>query len=309
MIHYLNREEIDDKKWDDCIARSFNGNLYGHCWFLDVVAGEWGALVEGDYEQVFPLPHRRKFGIAYIYQPFFTQQLGLYSQSALSTEILGGVLDAIPRSMKRIEINLNIHNKADELRYPVMHQLNHELDLIHAYDRIRESYSDNLKRNLKKAEKAGFTIMKNPRPETIVKLFREHRGGMIRHLREEHYHRLLQIVYHATYKGMADIRGVFDERNQLVAGAFFIRSHKKAIFLFSGLSEEGREQAAMPFLIDSYIRENAGRHLTLDFDGSNDPNLARFYKSFGSKEMTYQRVVISRLPLLAHLGYRVLKGL
>ena len=150
--------------------------------------------------------------------------------------------------------------------------------------------------------------MKNPRPDTIVNLFRQNRGKMIKHLHDQDYHKLLHIVYQGTYKRLADVRGIYDDRNQLVAGAFFIRSHKKTIFLFSGLSEWGREKAAMPFLIDSYIRENAGKHLTLDFNGSNDINLARFYKGFGSKEMTYQRVVINRLPLVAKAAFRLLKG-
>jgi hypothetical protein len=37
-------------------------------------------------------------------------------------------------------------------------------------------------------------------------------------------------------------------------------------------------------------------HLTFDFDGSNDPNLARFYKSFGSRELVYQRIILERSP-------------
>jgi len=309
MIRYLERDNIDEKKWDTCIQKSFNGNLYGYSWFLDVVAGEWAGLVEGDYERVFPLPFRKKYGIHYIYQPFFTQQLGLYSKSALNTEILSKFLDASLPQFQYIEINLNLHNKADEDRYKVLPQVNHELDLIHSYEKILNRYSDNLQRNLKKASKAGLSIMRNPKPDTIVKLFRDNRGKTIKHLKDNDYQRLLHVVYQSTYKRIADIRGVYDERNSLVAGAFFIRSHKKTIFLFSGLSDEGREKAAMPFLIDSYIRENAGRHLTFDFDGSNDPNLARFYKGFGSKEMIYQRVVIDSLPIYAKVGYRLLKSL
>ena len=34
----------------------------------------------------------------------------------------------------------------------------------------------------------------------------------------------------------------------------------------------------------------------LDFEGSNDENLARFYMSFGSQEMKYATVRINRLP-------------
>ena len=309
MIRYLLRDEIEESLWDECIRRSFNGNLYGHSWFLDIVARDWNALVEDGYQRVFPLPFRKKYGISYIYQPFFTQQLGLYSRSALSSDILVDFLKAIPEKFRSVEINLNLHNKCDETRFQLLPQLNHELDLIHSYPKISEGYSENLRRNLKKAEKAGLTVFKDPRPETIVDLFRENRGKGIIQLDVEDYRRLLQMVYRCSHKGMADIRGVYNRQNQLIAGAIFIRSHDKTIFLFSGLSDEGREKAAMPHLIDTYIREKASQHLTFDFDGSNDPNLARFYKSFGSKEIIYQRVVIDRLPALARAGRRIMNTL
>lgn len=304
MIKYLQRKHIDELKWNNCINHAFNGNLYGYSWYLDIVAGGWDALVENDYERVFPLVCRRKFGLSYIYQPFFTQQLGLYSTTKLTTEELGTFIDSIPAKFRQVEINLNTLNKAEGLSVKVIPQLNHELDLIHSYDKIRQAYSENLVRNLKKPEKAGLTISKNIKPDEIIDLFRKNRGKEIAHLQDKDYLKLKRIAYTCMYKGIANIQGVYDRQNQLCAGAFFIQSNNKAIFLFSGLSEEGREAGAMPFLIDNFIREHAGRHLTFDFDGSNDPSLARFYKSFGSKECIYQRVVINRLPGVLNAGVK-----
>lgn len=309
LIRYLQRKHIDELKWNNCINHAFNGNLYGYSWFLDIVAGQWDAMVENDYERVFPLVYRRKFGISYIYQPFFTQQLGLYSTTMLDTEALRTFIRAIPPKFRQIEINLNTLNKAEGMPCKVVPQLNHELDLIHSYEKIRQSYSENLTRNLKKAEKAGLTISKNIKPDDIIELFRKNRGKGITHLHDRDYTKLKRIAYACMYKGIANIQGVYDRDNQLCAGAFFILSNNKAIFLFSGLNEEGRETGAMPFLIDNFIREHAGRHLTFDFDGSNDPSLARFYKSFGSKECIYQRVEINKLPGVLNLGARMYRSL
>ena len=307
MIKYLERKHIDNEKWNYCINHSFNGNLYGYSWFLDIVGGEWDALVENDYERVFPLVHRKKFGIAYVYQPFFTQQLGLYSTSKLDAEALGAFIRAIPYRFKQVEINLNTLNKAESEQFKLIPQLNHELDLIHTYEKIREGYSENLVRNLKKPEKAELSISQNIKPDDIIDLFRKNRGSEIVHLSEKDYLNLKRIAYTCMYKGIANIQGVYDRQNQLCAGAFFIMSNNKAIFLFSGLNEEGKKNGAMPFLIDSFIRQHAGSHLTFDFDGSNDPNLARFYKSFGSKECIYQRLVINRMPFFLNFGLYLYK--
>lgn len=296
MIRYLTRDDIDDDNWNRCINRAFNGNIYGHSWFLDIVAGEWDALVEGSYERVFPLVYKKKMGISYLYQPFFTQQLGLFSTSILNQDILSRFIEAIPAKFRLAEINLNTLNHPDPDKYKFIPQLNHELDLIHSYDKISTGYSENLLRNIKKAEGSGLTLVKNIRPEVVVDLFRNNRGSSIRHLKDPDYLRLKRIAYAAMHKGKADVWGITDEMNQFVAGAFFLHSHNKAVFLFSGLSREGRNLSAMPFLIDLFIREHAGRHITFDFDGSNDPNLARFYKSFGSNECWYQRLYLDRLP-------------
>ena len=63
MIKYLKQSEIDYELWDECVAKSINSYIYGHSWYLDIVAGEWDALVEDDYKSVFPLPYRIKYGI------------------------------------------------------------------------------------------------------------------------------------------------------------------------------------------------------------------------------------------------------
>jgi hypothetical protein len=272
--------------------------VYGYTWYLDIVAGEWAALVENDYESVFPLPYKKRLGVTFVYQPFFTQQLGLFSRNLISSEKVVNFLEAIPAKFKRVELNLNTLNKCDGEEVSLVPQVNHELDLINSYETIHGEYSTNLKRNIKKAESADLSLMKNIKPDGIIRLFRENRGKQIGHLKDAHYLTLKRLLYTSIYKRKAQMLGVFNDSNDLIAGAAFVISDKKAIFLFSGMSDEGRNKGAMPFLLDSFIKNNSGKHLTFDFDGSNDENLSRFYKSFGSKECYYYKVKIDRLPAL-----------
>ena len=64
--------------------------------------------------------------------------------------------------------------------------------------------------------------------------------------------------------------------------------------MFSGSDDTAKETAAMTFLIDSVIKEFSPSQLVLDFEGSNDPDLARFYKGFGAKEIEYNSLEINR---------------
>lgn len=296
MITYLRNEDIDRRKWDETISRSFNGIVYAYSWYLDIVSPEWEALVKDDYKSVMPLTWRKKFGIHYLFQPFFTQQLGVFSTEKLDVGLVSEFLNAIPTHFKFAEVNLNTFNYSEELGFSVKSNLTHELDLIESYENIQKNYSQNLKRNLKKAEANKLQTNISNQPEPVVKLFRENRGASVSNLKEQDYKVLVQLIYNAVHRGKARVINVTNEQNELCAGAFFIESNNKTIFLFSGLTEAGKELGAMPFLIDSHIRQNACKNLTLDFEGSNDENLARFYKSFGAKECVYPMVKINRLP-------------
>ena len=49
-IRYLERNEIDTIKWDNCIGNAFNGLIYARSFYLDAMAENWSALVAGDYQ-------------------------------------------------------------------------------------------------------------------------------------------------------------------------------------------------------------------------------------------------------------------
>lgn len=307
MIKYLNNSEINKERWDDCIKNAVNGIVYANSWYLDIVADGWSALVENDYERVFPMVSGKKWGIHYLFQPVFTQQLGVFSQTILTEEVVAKFLDAIPSQFKFAEINLNSYNKLSSSKYKSANWINHELDLINAYDKIFHGFSTNLKRKIKKAEKESLTVLSAIKPEEVIRIFQENKGKELKNLQQVEYQKLRRLAYMGIYKGLVQNYGVYSPTNELCAGAIFIRSKHKIIFLFSGLTEVGRELNAMALLISSVIRDHSQHHITLDFEGSNDPQLARFYKSFGSTTSTYPHLEINKLPFFIRLAVRFVK--
>lgn len=296
MIRYLKHAEIDKIKWDKCIKEAFNGNVYAWSWYLDTVHQNWEALVEGDYLRVFPLTGNKRFGINYLFQPFFAQQLGIYSPHILNQEIVSSFIRAIPKHYRYVEIKLNTHNKVSEPKVIHHQHRNHELDLIYSYEKIYRNYNSNTRRNLKKAVEAGLTLMKNTRPEDIIELFRQNKGRTISHWNDREYNRLIKLVYSGIYRGMAFVYGAYTPQNELCAGAVFMKSHGKIVFLFSGANQTGKNNHGLTFLLDAVIRESSPGHYVFDFEGSDNPNLARYYKGFGSKETSYPGIHINNLP-------------
>lgn len=307
MIKFLVHDQIDKIKWDNCIKASFNGNLYAWAWYLDIVHPSWNALVENDYERVFPLTGKKKYGFSYLFQPFFAQQLGIFSRTILNPDVVAAFLKAIPKEYSFAELRLNTHNKVELPFDKLTLHRNFELDLIRPYDRIFAAYNSNTKRNLKKALQADLQLKKNIKPDDVIVLFRQNRGRTISHWNDLEYNRLKQLAYTAIYRGQCLVYGVYCKPNELCAGAIFMKSHGKIVFLFSGTNRQAKENHALTLLIDQVIQEFSPSQLVLDFEGSDDPGLARFYKGFGSSETSYPGIKINRMPLLGRLALRIVK--
>ena len=141
-----------------------------------------------------------------------------------------------------------------------------------------------------------MSITVSPSREEIITLFRTGRGEDIKNLQEPQYDVFRRLLQALDARGCLHARGVMDATGKLLAGAFFVDANGKVIFLFSGLSERGKETGSMFFLIDRFISENAQKSLVLDFEGSNDVQLARFYRGFGAKECVYLQARCNRLP-------------
>jgi hypothetical protein len=83
-IRYLQRPQIDPIKWNESVLKSRIPQAYALFDYLDKITNnQWSALVYGDYEAVFPLPMREKFGIRYVVQPVFCQQLGGFGSTKM----------------------------------------------------------------------------------------------------------------------------------------------------------------------------------------------------------------------------------
>jgi len=299
MIRYLPHNRIDFDRWDSCIERSVNGLFYAYSWYLNMTAPGWGALVEDDYARVMPLPNRKKFGISYVFQPYFVQQLGVFGTGSLGSDVSLKFIKALPRHFRFVDYPMNTYNQLEVFEgFQVNQGITHHLDLIEPYERILARYTENTKRNLAKARKNGIFVTNTGSPEEIIRAFRQNRGRKLGSFSEKDYERLKHLIYSGMHRGMACLLSAYTARNSFCAGIVIFRSHHKAVLLFSGNTPEGLQAGAMFALINAFIKRESGTELVFDFEGSSDPQLARFYKGFGSKECVFLQIKMHRLPLM-----------
>ena len=294
MIHYLEHNAIDKAKWDALIAEC--GNIYAYSWYLDIVHPGWEALVEDDYQSVMPLTGGKKFGVNYLFQPYFVQQLGVFSKSPMTAETTEAFLKAIPSKYRFAEIRLNEGNAFAEGAEGVEYHRNVLLDLNQEYNAIRANYHQNTKRNLAKAESNNLQLVETVIPYHVVALFRDNRGALLDKWGDAEYNVLTHLAKVAQKRNAAFMLGVSEKGvGQLICAAIFMKTKDRITFLFSGLTEEGKQRQAMTYLLDQVIQKHSCQPMTFDFEGSDDDNLARFYLGFGGNETKYPSYCFNRL--------------
>jgi hypothetical protein len=297
QIKYILHSEIDKAKWDNCVLESGNGLIYAYSWYLDAMAEHWDALVLNDYEAIMPLTWNKKYGVHYLYQPYFCASLGIFSKKEITAGITDAFLKNIPRRFRYIDIYLNQKNFFPVDHFSLTERINYVLPLNRSYNDMAEQYRTNLKRNIKKAEQSGLKAVKNIAVDDIISLAKE-TMQRVSAISDEQLQRFKTVFSNAKAKQQAETLGIYNHNDQLLASAVFLFSHKRWYYILVGNHPNGKTLGASHYLIDRFIEAHASTDTLLDFEGSDIRNLAFFYSSYGATEERYPALRMNRLPKL-----------
>ena len=298
-IRILQREQIDDARWNFIVDEAVNGIVYAYTWYLDVVSPGWGALVSDNYEYIFPLPKCEKYCQKLILQPLFAQQLGLFSNSAVTPEILDEFLSLLKLNFKYVELNLNTINKTVEFAKYAHERVTYHLCLVQPYSNIQKKYKVNTKRNCLKSFALGVEVHKNIPSDTFLDFYFQNAAHSVNSGMKSKISTLVEVLVKHKY---AEIVGARVGNGSLCAVALLVRSNGKLIYLLAASSAIGKQNRAMFSIVDQVIRWSAEDNVVLDFEGSMIPSVARFYAGFGAQPCSYQRIVVNRLSFPYKVG-------
>jgi len=291
QIRYRKRHEIDNDKWNLCIETAPNGLIYAYSFYLDGTADNWDALILNDYEAVMPLPWRKKIGFYYLYQPFFSAQLGVFGNN-INANLVENFLKAIPSKFKLWELSLNHQNIFRLNSFRLFERVNFVLPLNHAYETLYTNYRESIKRNIKKSVQYGCHKKTDFDIDDVIELSRQQK-----HIAsDDEFQKFKNLYLLLKDKSASKTYGIFSDKNELIASCVFTFSHNRAYYILVGNHPNGRTLGASHALIDAFIKDYAGQNLTLDFEGSDIKNLAFFYSSFGAMEEKYAAIKVNALP-------------
>jgi hypothetical protein len=293
MIVYHKHNEIDREQWDNCIKNTPGAKPYAYSWYLDIMAPGWQALVDDDYDSVFPVPGFSRFGIQYIATPVFLQQLGAYSPDKPVSKAISEFLDYMPDFFKFID--LCIGQKIDAYGYKVSERVNFELDLSKPYETIFKNFSDQCRRNVEASARKSPELVYNVTPDEIIDLFIQNKEKDINGIKVRDYQRLKNLISFCLINKKGKLIGVRGARKKLIFGIFLveIRGNKTILFVVNTLLS--RERRIDYFVVNELIKNYSSTRAILDFAGSSIPSIASFIDSFGCAKVPYYRLYRNRL--------------
>jgi hypothetical protein len=293
MIVYLKNNEIDRDQWDNCIKNSRVAKPYGYSWYLDNMAPGWQALVDDDYDSVFPIPGSARFGIRYIATPVFLQQLGAFSPDKPSPDVLNEFLEFLPGFYKLVD--LCVGQKVEHEGFKITEKSNFEIDLSKPYEKLRERFSTHCKRNIESSSKKNPHIVNDITPDQLIDLFIRNKGKEIKGIKSDDYLRLRNLMNYCLKNKKGRIIGARSGRKDIVYGSFIVETKGNITLLLVVNTHQSRERRIGYYVVNEIIKEFSSTHTRLDFAGSSIPSIASFMESFGSIKVPFYRIYQNRL--------------
>ena len=288
-ITYLKHVDIDKEKWDKCITDSANGLIYAYSYYLDIMSKNWDALILNDYKAVMPLTWNKKFGISYLRQPAFTQQLGIFGNIIFDEEITDLFISKALQIFLFAEINLNY---ANEYKNSATKKCNLILPLNRSFDEIEKHFRKDFVNKIKKNK---LNYESSDEIEKVIQLFKENYDHKFR-IAPNAYQHWFSLCQHLQSRGEILVRKVSSAKGELISMALLLKDERRIYYVMSATLPAGRKQQANYFLLYHLIKEFAEHDLIFDFEGSEIPSIKSFFLKFGPVEQRYPFVKINNLP-------------
>jgi hypothetical protein len=294
MIRIVDRNQLNEAKYNACIYTSTQSLIYGYSWYLDIVCDAWRVLVLNDYQAVMPIPVRKKYGISYVYPPFWMLQLGIFSQDDSISE--GDFIKFLLKEYRFVELRLNSGNSLldiDVCEEKYFQHLNLEVD----YDSIFNNYQSDRKKDLKKAKKFDLQARWNDDPTKLIELFKANVGQRTPEIQQRDYLNLLKLIKVCGDQHQGDILSVY-HNDDLVASGFFLKHQQTVTILCSSTDFSNRNNGANTFLIDTAIQKYKNDFKVFNFGGSSMKSVADYFFSFGAEQISYPFLQQKKWPAL-----------
>lgn len=279
MIRRLKYQEIDFKKYTECLESSEQKNWCSRKEVLDELSGNWELLIYDDYEAVMPVHLKRKLGVDFVVMPLFCQQLGVFSKKD-NPKINDQFLGFLKKEYRIFLYSFNQNNKFSEY---LDKRKNYTIPISDYLILRRKKYFKGRKSTTKHAQHLFY---KEISMDAISISFIENNfKGLDKKSDFEKFKKYLEFLNHNDSLKLCG--AYLDEK--LINLAVLISDPEQISLLALINNEEYKNENGPSFLIDCILK-NYIQERSFNFMGSNIRGIEVFFKSFGGELQEYSFV-------------------
>jgi hypothetical protein len=275
------------RQYEQIVASDTRFGFFAQVWVQDCLHHQWQYVLNAEEQLLLRIPVVKKWGLSAYLQPLFIRSLDITGSNHKAD--LAALLVFL-KKQNFLHLNISLPQGS---QFPLATGKFQVLQLGKPIDELRQGYSENVKRSLKKAKKLTlFTISFT----AFHSFFTEQKGENLGNLNAAAWLRLRTLFANAHEKEQAFCVGVLSNTELLAVGLFF-KFQQELYFMKGTLNAQGKEKGALVFLIDGVIEKHIDECTSLDFIGSNQESIAAFYRKFGAKDQNYG-IIKGRIPLV-----------
>jgi hypothetical protein len=308
IIHKLNRKQIDPVKWDLCICQSNNPKIFATYDFLEKSFCEWEGfvgIIDDTYVVVVPVQIRRVLGITYAVQSPYAKQLGVHTTRSFVDKDIGKFLQTALQEYEYI-IKYTCEpagNIVTDQNIKIIS--NFVLDIGIDYEAVSAGYSENRRRNLRKAKDQNQIVMEWTDLGPLLDMWKRFVVPKIKTI-EAYQHQEISMLFTCLIEaGMMKILYCVHPHHGITGGVAIGVFNHTLTYHMGAASSHGLANNSMTLLLDSVIRRHACDKTTFDFNGGGITGIESFYRSFGAREQKLMVISKGNLPLSHRLIRRV----
>lgn len=286
-------EEVMESDWDTFINNSPQGGPFLLYSWINIVQSGWEYIEIQEQEKLIarmPIGPRRKIFWSYALQPLFCQHWGLcFIPEVSQRQIEQSFALLLPYLQKRFTIlSYYFSPNLPEYSISVLKGWKQNQRITHWANLETDPYvqfSDAARRQVKKSERAGYSIEEKQDYTAFENLVKQN-PTMMNSAQLQLFKKLMD---GQNQEGrIMQLMGKNTE-GEFVAGGIFIPYMERLYYLAGAVLPEHRNSGVMSALLLTAMRKgrNEGRKL-FDFEGSMNPGIARFFKGLGGKEKEYK---------------------
>lgn len=293
MMRRVKYGEIDFEKYGRCIEDSAQRKYCATREFLDISCGEkWEVIVKGNYDAVMPVTFVKKMGLKIVVHPVLCQQLGIFSKT-----------DDAQQNQEFLDFLLNDYrvayyafNDGNAFINSPERRTNFILKSA-VYAEVLQKYSPKRRRKLRiDADLEQIIIIKRISWEQGIAFMAGNVPGLYNDALKNEFFRILKQLYERSVLELE----AFLLNDQIINMVAIYRDQKTAVLVGTFNDRENMKLNGASILIDRAIE----RHIAttdFDFEGSDVPAIAEFFRGFRPELKTYPVIRNSRKELVKTL--------